>query len=161
MKTLPSLSIAPAISMLIALGGTPAVHAASVQSNHSGAICQNYYTADSGMISYWANGIQSKKTTDTPVVCPLVRASVGNGGASAFVDVSHTGSRTTTCALYSIRYDGVILGSTTQSWAGSGFHEFALSLGYGNSNSWSNYSVYCTIPGNYNGTLYGINLYEN
>jgi hypothetical protein len=56
-----------------------------------------------------------------------------------------------------------MLASVTQTWTGNGDHGFyVMSLdGIGKSNSTSNYSVVCTIPGNGQGFITEIILFEN
>jgi len=145
--------------LLEALAVAPKAQA--VIANHSGAICKNYNAGEVTQIDYLVNGTRSYRTVATSVICPLTRNTSNSAGAWVYVDVTHTGSRTTTCTAYSYNYNGGFLASASQTWTGSGFHEFSLNLtGSGKSNSWSDYSVLCTIPGNSAGVVNGIDLSE-
>lgn len=143
---------------MVAAFNAPAAYAAV--SNHSGTICKNYNASEATKIDYITGGTRSVKTSATEVICPLVRSTTNSDGATAYVDIIHSGSRTTTCSLWSHDYNGAYLGAISDTWTGSGFHEFALYLGSGKSAYWSDYSVACTIPGNVNGAVTGIDLVE-
>ena len=87
----------------------------------------------------------------------LTRNTSNSNGAWVDVDLSHTGTQTTTCTAYSFNYTGSTMASETQSWTGRGFHEFQFNLvGANKSNPWSDYGVLCQIPGNSNGSIYGV-----
>jgi len=71
-----------------------------------------------------------------------------------------------TCAAYSVDYGGVFLASASQTWTGSGRHEFEINLfGAGKSTPWRDYTVFCRMPSTYvtgpNGAyLHGVDLTE-
>jgi hypothetical protein len=147
----------------VLLGGLAAAPLASaaVATNHSGTICKNYNASQAIVIDFLASGTRSLVGATTSVICPLTRNTANTNGARVYVDIKHTGSRTTRCTAYSYREDGALLASTSQSWSGSGFHEITLNLvGAGKSTNYSDYSVLCTIPGNRNGIIMGVDLLE-
>lgn len=133
---------------------------AATTTNHSGTICKNYNAGDATEIDYLPSGARSLATYATPVICPLVRSTTRTAGATAYVDVQHNVNISTNCTVYSYDKKGVYLGSTGANWTGTGFHEFALTLGAGKSTSTSDYAVLCTIPGNGAGTVMGVDLKE-
>lgn len=145
------------------LGASAPVMAATVSTvgNHSGTICKNYNAADASVIDYLTSGARASKAGNVSLICPLVRSTQGTGGATAYVDVTHSTSGTTTCTLYSVSSAGTYLATNTLSWTGVGFHEFALSVaGVNKSTAWSDYAVLCNIPGSYNGVIMGVDLNE-
>src|SRR5262245_59948912 len=91
------------VLVLVLLGFLAVVPLASAQrTNHAGTICKNYKAEDAALIEYDVAGIRSLKTSDTNIICPLVRnTSNSNNGAFIHVDVSHTGTQTTSCTAYS------------------------------------------------------------
>jgi hypothetical protein len=137
----------------------------STVSNHSGNICKNYNDTEVALVDYLPYGVRSSKFGYMSLICPLVRSTQGSAGAIAYVDIKHTMvPATTTCTLYSYNSSGGLLGSQSLTWTGLGFHEFAFSgigvWGVGRSNGWSDYSIICAIPGDYNGVIMGIDLSE-
>jgi hypothetical protein len=153
-------------SLVLTLGLLGFLAAAPIVSaqihNHSGTICKNYDSGDVTFIDYLTNGVRSRKTETTRIICPLVRGTNNRNGAWVYVDVSHGGTQTTTCQAYSFNVSGTLLASPpSQTWTGSGFHEFAFDLtGDGKSVPWSDYSVLCSIPGNVGGVILGVDLSE-
>jgi hypothetical protein len=135
--------------------------AGAVITNHSGTICKNYNASEVSSIDYLVNGTRSLQATTTYLICPLTRNTSNSGGAWVYVDVTNSGSHTTSCTAYSYDYNGTFLGSSSATWTGSGFHEFALNLtGTGKSTSWSDYSVLCSVPGSASGLIMGVDLSE-
>jgi len=147
---------------LVLLGFLASVPLASaVSANHSGTICKNYNAGDAAFIDYLPNGARSYRTYATALICPLTRNTSNSNGAYVYVDVTTYGTQTVYCTAYSYNYNGTLLGSASQSWTGSGFHEFGLNLyGAGKSSAWSDYSVLCTVPGNSSGLINGVDLSE-
>ncbi|MGH8557668.1 MAG: hypothetical protein ACRESZ_09450 [Methylococcales bacterium] len=132
---------------------------ATPYTNTSGEICKNYYGSEANIIHY-TDGTRSGKAGSTFVICPLSRGTTNSNGAFIYVDVKHNSSATITCNAYSKSYTGNFLASDSQTWTGSGFHEFALDLaGSGYSDLYSDYSVICLIPG-YVGSVIGVDLSE-
>lgn len=140
-----------------AAGTTPAVI-----TNHSGVICKNYNDHDVTFIDYLTSGTRSSKTSATQIICGLTRNSSNSNGAYVYVDLSHSVSGTTTCTAYSYEYTGALkAASPAVTWTGVGFKEILLNLtGASKSSAWSDYAVLCTIPGNFVGTIRGVDLYE-
>ena len=138
---------------------------AAVITNHSGTICKNLNAADVSYIdSLVSNATRSLKNATTWLVCPLTRNTINSHGAMIYVDITHGGAnaQTTSCSVTSRSYFGQFLAIASQSWTGTGAHEFALDLtGAGKSDVGSNYSVVCSIPGNGNGLVHAVDLYEN
>lgn len=124
--------------------------------NHSGTVCKNYNASEVSYIDYFSNGTRNLSTSaTTTVICPLSRNTTGTYGAYFYVHVS--GSQSTTCTAYSHTYDGMLLASTSN----SGIGEIPLDLyGFGNSNTYSNYSVLCDLPANRLAVLNTVDLYE-
>jgi hypothetical protein len=159
MKSVLTSVLGLSLILLGALAAAPTAHA--VIADHSGTICKNYNASEATLIDYLTNGARSFKASATSVICPLARNTSNGNGAWVYVDITHTGTQTTSCTAYSYNLNGAFLASASQTWTGSGFHEFALNLtGAGKSNSWSNYSVLCTIPGSSAGLVYDIDLSE-
>ena len=159
MKLATTRSLVLAIVMLGLLAAAPMAYA--VATNHSGAICKNYNAGEVTLIDYLISGTRSFKTSATNIICPLTRNTSNGNGAWVYVDVFHNGTQTTTCAAYSINTNGSLLAAVSQPWTGSGSHKFAIDLtGTGKSNSWSDYSVLCTIPGDSRGVIHGVDLNE-
>lgn len=149
------------IVMLGFLAVVPMAYA--VVTNHSGAICSNYSPGEATLIERNPNGIKSIKASGTTgIVCPLTRNTSNSNGAWVYVDVTHIfGTQTTTCSAYSHNYMGQLLAVESQTWPGSGFHEFQFNLtGLNKSDTWSDYSVFCTIAGNGNVKINGVDLNE-
>jgi hypothetical protein len=68
---------------------------------------------------------------------------------------------TTSCTLYSHKFNGDLIQGISQNWTGVGFLEIRLDLtGAGMSNAYSDYVVTCTIPGSLHGTVHGVDLDE-
>ena len=146
--------------LLSLLATAPLAHAA-VWANHSGTICKNYNAGDVSYIDYLTYGTRSFKGSATQVICPLTRNTSNSNGAFVDVDILHLGTQTTSCTAFSLSPTGSLMGSTGQSWTGSGWHVFAIDLtGIGKSDSRSNYSVLCTIPGNGLGLVIDLELVE-
>ncbi|CAK0772444.1 conserved hypothetical protein [Gammaproteobacteria bacterium] len=146
--------------LLGVLAVVPAV-SVGVATNHSGTICKNYNASDSNLMDYYSYGTGSLKTSTTSVICPLTRNTSSGNGAYVYVNIKHTASNTTKCTAFSYSSTGNLLASASKTWSGSGTYEFALNLvGVGKSNSWSDYSVVCTIPGNMTGLIEGVDLSE-
>lgn len=162
MQSVLTRGLALAIGMFGFLAAAPTAYAWTI-TNHSGAICNNYYAGEATLIEHNPNGTRSVKTSGTTgVTCPLTRNTSNSNGAWVYVDVSHIfGTQTTTCSAYSHNYLGQLLAVATQTWLGSGFHEFQFNLtGVGKSDAWSDYSVFCAIPGNRNVAVNGVDLNE-
>ncbi len=159
-----TFSLFRTLSLSLALLGTlaaaPMVHAAAI-TDESGTICKNYNASQATLVDYFPNATRNLASYSLPVICPVARNTSDSTGAYVYIDINHYGTQTTSCTAYSVNYNGAYLASASASWTGTGFHEFALNLyGTGKSNAWSNYSVLCTIPGNGNGLVYDIDLYE-
>lgn len=152
-----------ALIMLGLLAAAPMMYA-GVITNHSGAICNNYSAEDATFIGHYANGSGSAKTSGpTSVTCPLTRNTSNSKGAVVYVDVSHHyGTQTTVCGAFSLDLSGQFIAGVSETWTGSGFHEFVINLtGDNKSNLWSDYSVVCSIPGKGSGVIiHGIDLNE-
>jgi len=159
MNAKTALRMALTSGLIVAAAGIPAAMAGTV-SNHSGTICKNYNRGDVDYIDYLSSGTRSYLAGSTSLICPLVRRTTNTNGTYAYVDVYHNTTASTTCTLYSYTQSGGLLGSTSLSWTGTGFHEFPLYLGAGKSTIWSDYAVICSIPGSYNGKIMGIDLSE-
>lgn len=145
---------------LLGFLATASLGAAAIN-NHSGTGCKNYDAGDEKYIDYFTYGTRSLKDAATRVICPLVRSTSASNGATIYVDLVHFGEQTTTCSAYSYNWTGALLASTSLTWTGTGLHEYALNLtGAGKSATWSDYSVLCTIPGNRNSVIYGVDLSE-
>jgi len=145
--------------LLASLAAAPM--ASAVVTNHSGTICKNYNAGEANQIDYITNGTRSYMSSTTYVICPLTRNTSNSNGAYVYVDVTHYGTQTTNCTALSHSDRGAFLASISQTWTGSGFHEFTINLtGAGKSNAWSDYSVLCTIPGNSQGVVHGVDLSE-
>ncbi len=151
--------LALSLALLGAVTVTPRAHAGTI-TNHSGAICKNYLGSDATLITNFSSGILSSKTSATQVVCPLTRNTSSSNGAVVYVDLYHSGSLTTTCTAFSYDYTGGVLAAVTGAVTGPAFQELALDLtGVNKSNSWSDYSVLCTIPGG-TAQIRGVDLLE-
>lgn len=167
MKTNGLLKLSSVLAMIVgslffaaninAAGTSPAVI-----TNHSGVVCKNYNDHDVTFIDYLTNGTRSSKTSATQIICGLTRNTSNSNGAYVYVDLNHSVSATTTCTAYSYEYTGTLkAASTSVTWTGVGFHESLLNLtGASKSSAWSDYVVLCTIPGNFVGTIRGVDLYE-
>jgi hypothetical protein len=162
MQAVLTRALALAIGLLGFLAAAPMAYAVgAVITNHSGTICKSSSPGEATLIEHSANGTRSVKTSRTSVICPLTRNASQNFGSYVYVDVAHTSTQTTTCTAYSFSYTGSLRASQTQTWSGSGFHEFVFNLvGPYKSDAWSDYSVFCSIPGNRNGVIYGVDLNE-
>lgn len=150
--------MAVAAVSVLALGSN--THAATI-SNHDGAFCQHYYPWEATKIDYNVNEVRSIATSQTTLICPLVRATTNTAGATAYVGIklgSSTGSAS--CSFHSHDYDGKPLGMVSKKVTGFGFHDVGLTLGSGKSTYWGNYTVQCSIPGSSGGSLLGIELEE-
>ena len=149
---------------LVLLGFLAAVPPASagIVTNHSGTICKNYNANEVTYIDYFTKGTRSLKASATQVICPLTRSTQNTNGAWVYVDVLHNGTQTTTCTAYSYSDTGSLLESTSLTFPPfSNSKEFPLNLtGAAKSSLWSDYSVLCTIPGNGNGVVMGVDLNE-
>lgn len=159
MKSTMTAGIALSIGMITAIGASPAAYA-GVVSNHHGGVCQPFTASEHATTEYSSDGVRRLATTNGSLVCPLVRRTTNSNGATAYVDVYHTMSKTTSCTLYSYNWNGDFLGAISANWTGTGFHELALTLGAGKSAFWSNYSVRCLMPGQGTGLLMSIELDE-
>jgi hypothetical protein len=136
---------------------------ASVQSNHSGTICKNYNAAEATLIDYInATGTRSVKVGVTDVICPLTRNTNNVNGALITVGIEHIGAQTTSCLATSHDSLGRLLFSSPVAlFPGQGLHTFVFNLtGAGKSTASSNYSVFCTIPGNQKGIINSVNITE-
>jgi hypothetical protein len=130
--------------------------------DHSGAICKNFRADDVTYIDYFYYGTRSLKNAATMIICPLTRNTVSTYGAHFRVSVNHLGTQTTSCTVASYSEQGQFPSKfNSGSWTGSGRNVIEINLyGAGNSDTYSNYSVFCTIPGNGNGILSSVNMYE-
>jgi hypothetical protein len=155
-------SLIASMAFAAALAVVPVASAGPVITDHSGTICKNYHAGDVGFIDHLIDGTRSLKSSATWVICPLTRNTSNDYGATAYVDISHSGTQTTSCELFSYSDLGNLLGASGAVWTGSGFHEFFFNLsGFLKSDAWSNYSVLCLIPGNASGLVIDVDLYEN
>jgi hypothetical protein len=160
MKSTLRFGFAMVLAMFAFLGSSQTAQAA-VYSHHSGTICKNWDYYNSARIDYVDYGTRINGAGSVSVICPLVRATTNSAGATADVDVYASGTQTISCTLSSYSYNSSTpIGSVTQTWTGTGYHEFGLYLGSGKSNFWSTYSVRCSLPGNYAGILQDIDLIE-
>jgi hypothetical protein len=129
--------------------------------DHSGTICKNYNAGEVGYIDYFVNGTRSLSSTGTSLICPLTRNTTGTYGAYFYVNVTHSGTQTTYCSAYSHRYDGAYIASNSGNWTGSGSGLIGISLyGANYSDTLSNYSVLCYVPGSGAGVLNTVDFYE-
>ena len=162
-KTVLFMAATPAL--IATLTGTSGATAATI-TNNSGTICKNYFSSDVGYIDYVTMGTRSLKSgAQGFFICPLVRSTTSSAGATVYVDVYHgPAGGNSGCTLYSYGYGGNALGSVYQTWTRVGFHEFALTLGAGTSDTWSDYSVLCGGPSSATGwdgmTIMGVDLVE-
>jgi hypothetical protein len=133
---------------------------ASVTTDHSGTICHAYNAGQATSIDYLANGARVLGAYSLPVICPIVRSTNNSAGATFDIDVTHSGTQTTSCTVYSYSYTGTYLGSAYASWNGAGQHEFSLTIPNGQSNYWSTYAVLCYLPASATGVLNDIDVIE-
>lgn len=161
LKLIPMLAIMLG-SLFLVTNANAAGTSPAVITNHSGVTCKNYNDHDVTFIDYLTNGTRSSKTSATQIICGLTRNTSNSNGAYVYVDLSHSVSGTTTCTAYSYEYTGALrAASAPVTWTGVGFKEILLNLvGASKSSAWSDYSVLCTIPGNFVGTIRGVDLYE-
>lgn len=160
MKSTTTLGIALAVGTLGSLGAAPQA-LADPFTNHSGTICKNYNAGEADFIDYLAKGTRSRKNGATSVICPLTRDTIAGNGGGVYVDISHSSNATTTCTAFSHDTRGNQLAAASGTFTGTGFKEIFIPLiGAGKSQSFSDYSVLCVIPGNYHGLILGVDLIE-
>lgn len=147
-------------STLLATSIGASFSAQAATTNHSGTICHAYNASESNRIDYVSSGVRNLATYSTQVVCPLMRTVNAAGGATVYVDIYHYGYRSTNCTLYSYSSRGSLLGSSSNSFSGSGFREISLSLSYSKTASWGDYALICSIPSSGNGVINGVDLVE-
>ena len=134
---------------------------ASVTTDHSGTICHAYNASQATLVDYFDYGTRNIATYSLPVVCPLVRSTNNSAGATADVDVFTFSNQTISCTFSSYPWNSnTPKGTVTQSWTGTGSHEFSMTLPSGSSDFWSTYSVRCTLPPSGSGVLKDVDLIE-
>lgn len=147
--------------VLLGLLAAASLASAAEWTDHSGTICKNYNASEVTFIDYFPNGTRNLRTGPTSVICPLTRNTTGTFGAYFYIGVTHFGSQTTTCSAYSYHLNGAYACSGSGSYTGGGNGLIGISLyGSGCSDALSNYSIFCTIPGNGNGIVNAVNFYE-
>lgn len=153
--TLAPLRSAILATLLLGLMMAAPMASAGEWTDHSGTICKNYNASEVGYIDYFVNGMRSLSPSYTYVICPLTRNTTGTSGAFFYVYV--TGGLPTTCTAYSYEYNGGLLASNSSS--GTGLLGISL-FGPGNSTVLSNYSVFCSLPGNGASVLHTVDIFE-
>ncbi|MGR8978620.1 MAG: hypothetical protein ACU84H_00810 [Gammaproteobacteria bacterium] len=132
---------------------------------HSGGICQAFdgdYESD--IRKELAYTVNENSGDDKPVTCPIVRRTQNTNGAKVFVEGWSLGANAGDnihCTLYSVDWNGSVLGSVagTLSGAGPGFITLNLS-GAGKSTAWSHYNVVCELPQDEHGKIANIAVAE-
>ncbi|MDD5266315.1 MAG: hypothetical protein PHO08_04200 [Methylococcales bacterium] len=133
---------------------------ASVSTYHSGTICKNYNASETARIDYLDLGTRITGGGPVWVICPLVRPLAFRTGATAYVDIYHSGAMTTSCTF--TIYDSLTstpLGSVYATKSFSGFNTIGLTIPNVGRSAYSA-SVRCYLPGNYNAVLKDIDLIE-
>jgi len=157
MKSVITPSLVLATVLLGFLAAAPMAYAQST--NHSGLFCTYSNTSEVTFVEHLMNGIKNVKTSAIKVICPLTRNTSVNG-ANVYVDVTHTGTQTINCQADSYDVQGRFLArAVSGDQTFSGFREIVLNLP-GNSDLWRDYSVGCTIAGNSNAIIHGVDLSE-
>ena len=158
MKSVNMIGMTLGVSLAAALGNTPTAYAAVI--NHPGSICQPDIPSEAINTNYNNDGVTNNGSSSLRLICPIVRTSTTNTGATVYVDVNHAVNAVTSCSVLSHNYNGDFLGSAAGTFNGSGFKEITMTIGTGKSSQWSRYTVQCEIPGNKIATIRGIILSE-
>jgi len=142
-------------TFLLGLVTAAPMASAAEWNDHSGTVCKNYNASDVGYIDYLSYGTRSLSPSYTYLVCPVTRNTTGSFGALFYVYV--TSNLTTYCTAYSYTYYGSLIASGSNS--GTGLIGISL-YGAGNSDTLSNYSVFCYLPGNGAAVLNTVDIFE-
>jgi hypothetical protein len=157
MKSAITRSLVLAIVMLGFWAAVPKAYAQNT--NHSGVFCTYSNTSEVAFVEHLMNGIRNVKTSAIKVICPLTRSTNKTTGATVYVDVTHTGTQTISCQADSYDVQGRFLArASSGNLTFSGFREIPLTLSQ--SDAWGDYSVGCTIAGNSNAFIHGVDLSE-
>jgi hypothetical protein len=138
---------------LLASAATGHADAATSQniSTH-GSACKNYNAAEALDIDYLPWGVRNINAAVRSVICPIARHPVTGPAQNFYVDGSNSNGASTTCTVYAYNYNGDFLSSYSFTTNLAKYDQLAplTSVSY-----WGFVSVYCLLPANGNGVLFG------
>lgn len=143
---------------LLAIGLVSAVASqASANINLHGASCTTGLGSNVGNIGSSGNGLQTIAGAPAQLIqCAVPRAPLsGQTTATVFVDGQNLNGASTSCALLSINFNNVVLGSASATSSAANF-DMALSLPASQAPTFAYFLVSCSVPGNANGRLLGV-----
>jgi hypothetical protein len=145
---LSALALVSTASAALVSGGVPLyIH---------GNAFHAYNASEATAIDYLTKGVRTLSGSPSRLVIASVTHSLSTGGISYYVNVSHSGSQTTSCTSYTFDSAGNQLSSNSNSFTGSGNSSIFLMLqATGNVANIFN-TVLCSIPGSSNGTINSI-----
>lgn len=143
----------------LALAATAVVSSAhALQINNHGADFQPYNAGQAQDIDYLASGVRTTASGSRSVIASIDH-NPSSTGYRIDIDGTHSGAQTTSCTVYSYRYDGFQLAARSVSASSvSGTWTRIAYLNALESPQWSYFSVVCTIPGNGAGVLHGVGI---
>ena len=92
------------------------------------------------------------------MVCPIVRHPVTGPAQTYYVDGSNLNGACTSCTVYAYNYTGQFLSSYSFNQCGATYDQ-PVSLP--TVSFWNFVSVVCSLPANYNGTVFGAFAVDN
>ncbi len=150
MKTSFALSLTLAASLAGVLAPTSTVLAGPTM--HHGSVCHNYDIGQANNFDFYWDGVKNGATVARWVICPLeVNHTSGQTTGSVYVDAVAPIGGTINCTLTSYSWTDAFKGSksgTAPGWLSSV-----------PADSFSNHSVVCSLPPNYNGKIVAIEAY--
>jgi hypothetical protein len=135
---------------------------AGEQINVHGIACYAKNGSQQGDLEYVPAGVRVKLgIVPREIACAVARTSptTGPDGLGFFVDGSNNFSQTTSCTIYSYDFTGSFLGSAQFSSTSANYDNF-LSLPPANTPAFAYIGMICTIPGNTNGTMRGVTVFD-
>ncbi|MGR8978618.1 MAG: hypothetical protein ACU84H_00800 [Gammaproteobacteria bacterium] len=164
MKTIIKFGFVLMLSAMAMIGMTGSANA-DFYAVHSAGICQAFdgdYESD--IRKELGGTVNENAGDDKMVTCPIVRRTQNTNGAKVFVEGWSLGANAgdkIPCTLWSVDWDGTVLGSVSGNLNGAGVGFITLNLsGAGKSSQWSHYNVICDLPMDEDGKITNIAIHE-
>ena len=129
----------------------------AVNANISGTACRNYNAGEANDIDYVTQGARNASASPRAVICPIVRSPTTTNAVSVYVDGFAATGQTIFCELLSFDYTGKFLGYQAFSAGRTGTFDVFLTVP---GSYWGNASVLCTLPPNFQGLLYNVDVVQ-
>jgi len=143
-------------SLLCGVLSAFAVSAQADNINISGAVCENYNAGEAQDVDRLIFGARNKNASSRDVICAFPRSPAETGALLSFiVDGNNDGDTCTSCTVTVYTQNGTIEGSKMFKACSGGWRRTAT-FDAGTIGSGGYATLLCTLPGNFNGQIYGL-----